>query len=68
MSATMHWCVWGTAPFGALLGGLPGTTLGLREALLIAGISGVGESLTFVPLLFGPVWKIAEMPTGVAEK
>ena len=65
MNATMRWFVWGTIPIGALLGGALGTSLGLRETLLIAGIGG---SFAFVPLLFGPVWKIKEMPTGVAEK
>ena len=65
MNATMRWFVWGTIPIGALLGGALGTSLGLRETLLIAGIGG---SFAFVPLLFGPVWGIKEMPTGVAEK
>ncbi len=65
MNATMRWFVWGTIPIGALLGGIIGTNLGLREALLIGGIGG---SFAFVPLLFGPVWGIKEMPTGVAEK
>ena len=65
MNATMRWFVWGTIPIGALLGGALGTSLGLRETLLIAGIGG---SFAFVPLLFGPVWRIKEMPTGVAEK
>ena len=65
MNATMRWFVWGTIPIGALLGGIIGTSLGLREALIIGGIGG---SFAFVPLLFGPVWKIKEMPTGVAEK
>ena len=65
MNATMRWFVWGTIPIGALLGGIIGTNLGLREALIIGGIGG---SFAFVPLLFGPVWKIKEMPTGVAQK
>jgi len=65
MNATMRWFVWGTIPIGALLGGALGTSLGLRETLLIAGIGG---SFAFVPLLFGPVWGIKEMPTAVAEK
>jgi Na+/melibiose symporter-like transporter len=63
MNATMRWFVWGTIPIGAVLGGIIGTSLGLREALIIGGI---GASFSFVPLLFGPVWKIKEMPTGVA--
>ena len=65
MNATMRWFVWGTIPIGALLGGIIGTNLGLREALIIGGIGG---TLAFVPLLFGPVWRIKEMPTGVAKE
>jgi MFS family permease len=61
MNATMRWFVWGTIPVGALLGGLIGETLGLRPALLIGGI---GATFAFVPLLFGPVWKIRTMPEG----
>ncbi|MFZ9767528.1 MAG: MFS transporter [Candidatus Limnocylindrus sp.] len=64
MNATMRWFVWGTIPIGALLGGIIGTNLGLREALIIGG---VGGSFAFLPLLFGPVWRIKEMPMGVAE-
>ncbi len=65
MNATMRWFVWGTIPIGAVLGGIIGTNLGLREALIVGGI---GASFAFIPLLFGPVWKIREMPTGVAQK
>ncbi len=60
MNATMRWFVWGTMPIGSLLGGLIGETLGVRAAIIIGG---VGASLAFVPLLFGPVWSIKEMPT-----
>jgi predicted MFS family arabinose efflux permease len=61
----MRWFVWGTMPIGSLIGGVLGTNLGLRETLLIGGIGG---TLAFIPLLFGPVWKIKEMPTGVVQK
>jgi MFS family permease len=64
MNATMRWFVWGTMPIGSVVGGIIGLNLGLRETLIIAG---VGGSLAFVPLLFGPVWKIKTMPTGVAK-
>ena len=60
MNATMRWFVWGTIPIGSLIGGIIGETLGLRAAILIGG---VGASLAFIPLLFGPVWGIKEMPT-----
>ncbi len=60
MNATMRWFVWGTIPIGSLIGGIIGETLGLRAAILIGG---VGASFAFIPLLFGPVWEIKEMPT-----
>ena len=60
MNATMRWFVWGTIPIGSLIGGIIGETLGLRAAILVGGI---GATLAFIPLLFGPVWRIKEMPT-----
>ena len=59
MNATMRWFVWGTMPIGSIIGGIIGETLGVRAAILIGG---AGATLAFVPLLFGPVWGIAEMP------
>ena len=60
MNATMRWFVWGTMPIGSIIGGIIGETLGVRAAILIGG---AGASLAFIPLLFGPVWRINEMPT-----
>lgn len=60
MNATMRWFVWGTMPIGSIIGGIIGETLGVRAAILIGG---AGATLAFVPLLFGPVWSIKEMPT-----
>ena len=60
MNATMRWFVWGTMPIGSIIGGIIGETLGVRAAILIGG---AGASLAFIPLLFGPVWRIKEMPT-----
>ncbi|MFM8428224.1 MAG: MFS transporter, partial [Candidatus Limnocylindrus sp.] len=62
MNATMRWFVWGTMPIGSIIGGIIGETLGVRAAILIGG---AGASLAFIPLLFGPVWSIKEMPTAV---
>jgi MFS family permease len=59
MNATMRWFVWGTMPIGSIIGGIIGETLGVRAAILIGG---AGASLAFIPLLFGPVWRIKEMP------
>jgi predicted MFS family arabinose efflux permease len=33
--------VWGTMPFGSLVGGVIGTAIGLRATLLVAGIGGL---------------------------
>jgi hypothetical protein len=60
MNATMRWFVWGTMPIGSIIGGIIGETLGVRAAIFIGG---AGASLAFIPLLFGPVWRIKEMPT-----
>jgi MFS family permease len=60
MNATMRWFVWGTMPIGSIIGGIIGETLGVRAAILIGG---AGASLAFIPLIFGPVWGIKEMPT-----
>jgi Na+/melibiose symporter-like transporter len=60
MNATMRWFVWGTMPIGSIIGGIIGETLGVRTAVFIGG---AGATLAFIPLLFGPVWSIKEMPT-----
>jgi len=36
MNATMRFVSWGAGPLGALLGGYLGTTLGLRQTLVIS--------------------------------
>ncbi len=41
MNATMRFMVWGTLPLGSLLGGVLGTTLGLRPAMVIGGCGGM---------------------------
>jgi MFS family permease len=40
---------YGTRPLGALLGGLLGTTVGLRPALWVATVGGVGGTLLLLP-------------------
>jgi MFS family permease len=64
MNATMRWFVWGTIPIGALLGGVLGTVLGVREAILIGAL---GEMASVVPVLFSPVRRIRAMPAAIAE-
>ncbi|NUR84642.1 MAG: MFS transporter [Nonomuraea sp.] len=40
MNATMRFAVWGTLPLGGLLGGVLGTTLGIRPTIALAGAGG----------------------------
>jgi MFS family permease len=64
MNATMRWFVWGTIPIGALLGGVLGSVLGVREAVLIGAM---GEMVAVLPVLFSPVRRIREMPAPVHD-
>ncbi|MEY4046378.1 MAG: hypothetical protein RIR19_847 [Chloroflexota bacterium] len=64
MNATMRWFVWGTIPIGALLGGVLGESIGIRPTIALGGAL---STLAFVPLLFGPVPAVREMPTGVND-
>ena len=52
MNASMRFLVWGTMPLGGLLGGVLGSTIGVRATLLIAAI---GQSLAFLWLFFSPL-------------
>src|SRR5262245_16590040 len=40
MNSVMRFMVWGTIPLGGLLGGLLGTTIGLRETMVVGAIGG----------------------------
>jgi MFS family permease len=60
MNATMRFLVWGTMPLGGLLGGVLGTTIGVRETLLIAA---VGCSLAFLPPFLSPLRHTRELPS-----
>jgi MFS family permease len=59
MNATMRFLVWGTMPLGALIGGVLGATLGVREALLIAAIGGC---LPALPVFFSPLRHMRDLP------
>ena len=59
MNATMRFIVWGTIPFGALLGGAIATAFGLRTAIFVGA---VGEFLAILPVLLTPVRTLREMP------
>lgn len=64
MNAAMRWIVWGTMPFGSLLGGALGQTYGLRFALWVGAIGGL---FTFLPIALTSVRSIGKMPEPVTE-
>ena len=59
MNATMRFMVWGTIPIGAFLGGVLGSTIGLRPTLWV---SAIGGCLPFLPVLFSPVRSLERIP------
>ncbi len=59
MNATMRFFVWGTIPLGAFLGGVLGSTLGVRPTLLVAAIGGI---IALLPVFFSPLRRMKELP------
>ena len=59
MNATMRFFVWGTIPIGAFLGGVLGSTIGIRPTLLVAAIGG---SVALLPVFFSPLRTMRELP------
>jgi MFS family permease len=59
VNATMRFIMWGVTPFGALMGGLLGSTIGLRTTLLIAA---GGVLLAFVWVAASPVRRLESVP------
>ncbi|HET8529307.1 MAG TPA: MFS transporter, partial [Gaiellaceae bacterium] len=64
MNAAMRWVVWGTIPLGTLLGGGLATWFTLRTAVWVGSI---GQLFAFLPVLFGGIPRIREMPKPVEE-
>ncbi len=64
MNATMRWFVWGTIPIGAILGGVLGSLVGVREAVLI-GIAGVVSAI--LPVLVSPVRAVRALPAAADD-
>jgi MFS family permease len=68
MNSTMRFIVWGTIPLGGLVGGVLGSTIGLRETIVVGA---VGAGLSFLWIVFSPQRQLREMPEpiddGVAE-
>jgi MFS family permease len=61
MNATYRMLIWGAPPFGAVGGGLLGSAVGLRAALVISLIAMTSPILW---IFFSPVFRLTEMPTG----
>jgi MFS family permease len=64
MNATMRFMVWGTMPIGSFIGGILGSTIGLRPTLWIAAVGGL---LSFVPPAFSAVIRLETIPEQVPE-
>jgi len=61
MNASYRMLLFGALPVGALAGGLAGSALGLRPALVAATIA---LTTPLLWLLFSPVFRLREMPLG----
>jgi MFS-type transporter involved in bile tolerance (Atg22 family) len=61
MNATYRMLLFGALPAGALAGGLVGSALGLRSALVVATIA---LTTPLLWLFFSPVFRLREMPLG----
>ncbi len=59
MNASMRFMVWGTMPIGSFIGGILGSTIGLRPTLWVAAIGGL---FSFVPPLLSPVRSLERIP------
>jgi MFS family permease len=64
MNSTIRFIVWGVMPLGQLAGGAIATWYGLRTAIWVGAI---GISFAWLPLVFGPLLSLKEMPEPVAE-
>ena len=64
MNSVMRFMVWGTIPLGGLVGGVLGSSIGLRETIAVGA---VGGGLSFLWILLSPQRHLREMPEPVAE-
>ncbi|MDQ3067553.1 MAG: MFS transporter [Actinomycetota bacterium] len=65
MNSVMRFLVWGTIPIGTLAGGLLGSTIGLRETLVVGAI---GSGSSFLWILFSPQRHLREMPEPIEDE
>jgi MFS family permease len=61
MNATMRFIVWGTMPVGFLIGGILGSFLPLRTAILIGAVV---SATAFLWIVASPVRSLREIPKG----
>ena len=64
MNSVMRFMVWGTIPLGGLIGGVLGSSIGLRETIAVGA---VGGGLSFLWILLSPQRHLREMPEPVGE-
>jgi MFS family permease len=64
MNSVMRFIVWGTIPLGSLVGGALGSSLGLRETIVVGGIGG---SLSVFWIVFSPQRHLREMPEPIED-
>lgn len=65
MNATMRFIVWGTIPFGSILGGFLGGAIGLEATIWVGAIGG---TFVFLPVLLSPVRRLRAMPEPVGDE
>jgi MFS family permease len=60
MNATIRFLVWGTMPLGGFIGGVLGSTIGVRATMWVGAI---GMALAFLPAFLSPLRTMRELPT-----
>jgi MFS family permease len=65
MNSVMRFVVWGTIPIGTLLGGALGSTIGLRETIVVGAIGG---GLAVLWIVFSPQRHLRDMPEPIEEE
>ena len=61
MNATYRMLLFGALPVGAMIGGLLGSALGLRSAMVI---SVIGLTTPVLWIFFSPIFRLTQMPAG----
>ena len=64
VNASMLFIIWGVIPIGSLLGGLLGSTIGIRQTLAVGA---AGMSLAFIWVLLSPIRALRRQPVGLAK-